>query len=747
MDNQRMMLETQISLLVAQSKDVYFTEYLRDILQKVQRGQISTDYAIAEVNRTHRIYLERQQMQTAQPVQPVAQPRPVQSAAQSRPVQPTAQPRPVQPVAQPRPVQPVAQPRPVQQARVAQPVPKKNMEFAIGAGLFSVIGVLFVLIAFVMLGLTYMSGMIKGLCLYVIAMAVLVFSELALTKKMPKFAVGITGLGICGLYLATMLNYLYLENFNGIVALLIAIGISLGAVFISRKKDSGTIKIISFIGCYICIFPVGEPLLGIEAWDDSAIIPFTITTVILFLVNLMTLLLPVKRNQATVSIVHLIANALFSIVFGFAIFSQLEEVVEVSYVMFFLLTAILTQGLIWVSAEQWGRRDNASVSQKTTYLGVTIVYILTNVILSLILLGTCCFVLFDNQYMIHIASALYLLICAGIYIPVRKMQSKWLPYWFGSFFILSMYWFGSFPIWLQDIYNDIGCSWKWWRLGVTLFIFAVSKLLTKRKALQVSELLITLYTVWLAVWTFAQLDLGWQGRVVEQGTVIYNYVASICFLSAFLLSVLALHHWKAFYEEIILIVFMAFICLCIQNEFTPALLMSILFIGVVGFNSFEFTRDRSNKYFNYVNLGFATLLYLTILPFRNHLLYAVMLLLGILFIVLTFREKFGMNFKTKNLILVLFLCYMIMIWQIPLPIIKSILVAVVAIGAVVTGFAVREKALRVTGLVLTMVVCIKIVLYDFAELANVEKMILFLVVGLIVLAISGIYIALEKKIV
>lgn len=72
---------------------------------------------------------------------------------------------------------------------------------------------------------------------------------------------------------------------------------------------------------------------------------------------------------------------------------------------------------------------------------------------------------------------------------------------------------------------------------------------------------------------------------------------------------------------------------------------------------------------------------------------------------------------------------------------------VIAIGAVISGFALREKKLRVTGLVLTLTVCAKIALYDFRGAASVEKMILFLVVGLIALAISGIYIALEKKMV
>lgn len=215
----------------------------------MRRGEITTDYAIAEVNRTYKMYMERQR---AQVPQPVAQPRPVQSQpqpmvqpqlqsmAQTKPVQP----RPAQPVwaLQPIPQTPYGQQPPQMQnvqepqwQQVSQPAPKKDMEFAIGAGLFGVVGVLFVLVAFVMLGLTYMSGMVKGLCLYAIALAVLAISELILTKKIPKFAVGITGLGICGLYLATMLNYLYLENFNGIVALIIAIG-AVVAGFVIKEK-------------------------------------------------------------------------------------------------------------------------------------------------------------------------------------------------------------------------------------------------------------------------------------------------------------------------------------------------------------------------------------------------------------------------------------------------------------------------------------------------------------------------------
>lgn len=730
MDNQRMMLERQIELLISQSTDAYYTEYMTNLLGKVRRGEVTTEYAIGEVNRTYQMYIQRQKAQTV--VQPQATQSIYQPVQQQNPVQ--------QPVYQ---MPPMAQPQKVQ-----QPPAKKNMEFAIGAGLLSVVGVLFVLIAFVMLGLTYMSGMVKGMCLYAIALVVLIVSELILTKKMPKFAVGITGLGICGLYLSTMLNYLYLQNFNGFVAMAIAVLVSVLAVFISRKKDSGTIKIISFIGCYICIFPVGEPFLGVENWDSSSVMHLIVTTVILFLVNLMTLLLPVKKNQTVVHIVHLIANSLFSVVFAITATLFMED--ECYYVLFFLLAAVLTQGIIFYKAEKpyfdAKVMSGAEIGVVVTYLITTVILLVTLMIESFVVLAV------ENQIVVHIMNVILLLICGVLFFMFRKSRMKWVQYWIGSAFALVLYWMGGLFVkigcsWSGNVYEGTEFEWHWWKLGIVLGIFLVSKLLSRVKELRVSELLITVYVALQAITVFAKLDLDWYGRVVDQQEVIQNFVASICYLSAFLLSTIALHYWKSVYEEIIVVVFLAFVLLNINNIMTPALLMGILFMAVVGFNSIEFCRDANIRICNYINLGLAACLYLWIVLADDHVLYMIMLLLGISFMVLTFRKKYGMNFKIKNLIFVLFLCYMTLIWEMPLPVMKSIILMLIAIAAVVAGFIIKEKKLRITGLSLTLVVCGKIVLYDFAGLQNTEKMVLFLCVGLIALAISGIYIALEKKIV
>ena len=111
---------------------------------------VSAEYAQQEVNRTWNVYQQRmlrgefrrqnmQPMQAAQDgfTQPVQGVNP--QAAQSS-------------FAQPVQGAPAWQP--------ASPQKKNSMEFTIGAGLLSVVGVVFVLVAFVMLGITYMLSLI-----------------------------------------------------------------------------------------------------------------------------------------------------------------------------------------------------------------------------------------------------------------------------------------------------------------------------------------------------------------------------------------------------------------------------------------------------------------------------------------------------------------------------------------------------------------------------------------------------------
>ena len=70
---------------------------------------------------------------------------------------------------------------------------------------------------------------------------------------------------------------------------------------------------------------------------------------------------------------------------------------------------------------------------------------------------------------------------------------------------------------------------------------------------------------------------------------------------------------------------------------------------------------------------------------------------------------------------------------------------IVAIICVALGFAYKDKVYRICGLVMSIIVCVKLIAYDFIELETMAKAILFLMVGIIALAISFLYIYLEKK--
>ena len=790
MDNGSMGVERSIGMLRSQSQDENYTRYLENLLLQLRQGRITVPYAAAELNRTYPLYQQRmgmaqqygQQRQYVQPqymqqpqntqlqytqqpyvwqqnTQPqyiqqqgIQQPRSAQqtqtvqqqSARQTQIMRPQSaqQPQNIQQAQYIQPLQNTQQAQYVQQVPYIQPpkAKRKNVEFAVGAGVLSVVGVLFVLVAFVLLSINYMNGMLKGMCLYGISVAILLFSELYLQKKLPKFAIGITGLGICCLYLSTMINYLYFANFNVWIAAGISVLISLTAVLLSRKRDSRVLKIISFVGCYVCIFPICRVLSGEQGKTQA--IHFGFITVMILFINLMTVFLPVKKNRVMANISHLIANTVFTIGFVNLMCGYLENP---SYVLFFLLSILLVQGFVFYQLEKpyfdveshKGKAGNVTAYTVTT--GLMLMYF---VVVSLLAVRDGFFVSF------HLASGLFLVVCGILFFLFKKSSLKWIQYWLFCPTVLLMY-----TIRLDGAVISlriVGDSLQWWKMGVTLAVFASAKILSRKKILRVSELLITIFTALQAVMVFIVYDIQLHVSLLypeREADLTAGLICTLCFLGAFLLSLAALHHWKSIYEEIVICVFGLFILILFRNELTPAALMCILFTSVILFNSIEFFRGKYIKIFNYINLSFMVCLYLAAAFAKNHVSYGIMLVLGISFMVLAFRERFGMDFKIKEIIFALFLCYMVLIWDIPIPILKSIVLMLVAIGAVAAGFAIRQKRLRITGLALTLVVCVKVVFYDFAGAQTAEKIILFLMVGLIALAISGIYLALEKKIV
>ena len=70
----------------------------------------------------------------------------------------------------------------------------------------------------------------------------------------------------------------------------------------------------------------------------------------------------------------------------------------------------------------------------------------------------------------------------------------------------------------------------------------------------------------------------------------------------------------------------------------------------------------------------------------------------------------------------------------------------IAVISVVIGFVLKEKSIRIYGLILSIVICGKIALVDFVSIGDIRsKTIMYILVGAFALAIGCIYMVLEAR--
>ena len=175
----------------------------------------------------------------------------------------------------------------------------------------------------------------------------------------------------------------------------------------------------------------------------------------------------------------------------------------------------------------------------------------------------------------------------------------------------------------------------------------------------------------------------------------------------------------------------------------------ILFVGILAYNYVKRWNSRNIVIFNILALAgqMGACLGLLNPVYQNaYLTYLCMLIFGIATIEMCFQKQCHMPVKGRELIMAAFLTYMGLIIRTSYPIVNSILLMVVSIACVAFGFVIRKKSVRIYGLVLSLLVCAKLVLYDFSGANLLQKTILFFAVGVIALAIAAIYMVLEHKI-
>lgn len=593
---------------------------------------------------------------------------------------------------------------------------KKNAEFTIGAAVLSVVGGIFILAALVTLGMVYMNGFFKGICLYGIALVFLLVSELVLYRRWPMLGTTLSAIGIGGLYLSTAVNYLRLHNFNIWITLGISLVITIFTVLLSWKRESVPYRIIAIIAGYLCFFTVKEGISDTE---------FLVVSSLILLMNLAAAWMPVRKARKVLDIVHMAANAVFTIVFMYyAIYGC--GVSNLSVLIFILSSLILPQLLLVLEYRnckrqiQTEQQDNVKTKRctgivityyiSTFFQGIFMADILSRVIATGTLGDTYCYISSLTVAVMGLAAIAGILLCKcggwqHVYIFMNMV----------TFFIY------------MDAQNIL------LTVAALVVLLAVAKIMSLKnvRVLRINDLITT---VIMCLFIMSPME----------GIQIYLLLAALLF------SILMIRYWQTAYEILLTgtLVFYLMVHLNLPVLLQLPMAVGVMLVGILLFNNVKRWHGKNILVFNILALTGEAFCFLGLMRpiyWNAYITYLCMLVFGLATIVITFQEKYHMNFKGKQMMLAVFLTYMAFVFQTTLPVVNSILLMVIALVSVGIGFATFRKSVRIYGLVLSLFVCGKLVLYDFFKAPTMQKTLLFFGVGTIALIISTIYIVLEKR--
>ena len=690
-------VRSRLRQLMHISQDPYYDQYLAQMLKDLEAGKATPEQVEREAQRSYAQYRQRMaQVNTGQKIQANTGQK-IQANTEQK-VQANTEQK-VQAKTN-QMVQTVNAPE-----NVVPGQKKENaVEFKIGIHGFSMVGALFVLIAFVIFSFNFMSGLWQGICLYAAALILAVISEILLRKKAPKFSNVITGIGIGGLYIANIVNYLVLETVNGLVALFLTLLIALGTIFLSHKKDSAVIRIVSLLGCYICFFPV-------EGFGTE--LNFLVITVMLFIINTFCVFLQNQKNRVIINTVHLALNILFTaILVGMA---WAEEIGAV-YLIGFVIAAF---AFVSFMAYRQCKADEDSTLFTFTCIGnglnLFMLFLVGN-------FGPGMKEPMTALFAHLIAEVLVVVICVLTFMFWEKAdRRKWAQIYYIAGGILLL---GSFSEYHAEVIASI------------LIVLLIAKVLNGKKELITLDCIAVLWTglagLWLSDYWYCWLLAG-----------------------ALLLSILRIRELHV-YHEIVTVVSILVIwwSQCnyflddygLEDKWLYPISIAVLIIFFLLYNHLPWLKNKNQKSYNIISIVFATLYCVAALSCKDYVISSIMMVLGTTLLLIVLRKRYDLFLSKKYLVIAGFLTIYSLLGHFPSPVAVSIILMVIALGCVGIGFKQQDKGERICGLVMAVFVCIKLVLYDFREVETIYKMIVFLVVGVLALIISFIYILLEKNI-
>ncbi len=596
-------------------------------------------------------------------------------------------------------------------------VPGKSghVEFVVGVTLLGVLGGAFVLTAFVLLGIHYMDGFLRGMCLYGVAAILLLVSESVIWRKLPGLSCVLTSLGLGGLYVSTIVNSVGLGNFPSIAGLVLVSLITVFSLLLCRIRGLETYRLVGLLFCFGCF--------GLWTFQ-TGVVGFLGLGGLFLGVNLAGILLPVRRKAMAMTVFQMLGFVLTSRLFlwhggdwnGIGMVPQMVYIMGVVLILHLLVYRQL--------------RTGPGISGKP-HNSVEVPVLVAAYLFSLLRLRG--MILYNSgshsafvrmgRYQEESVAAIVLVlaglaaVCVLCFFLLRGMWEKWLLYYFGNLVLL-------------EIVTALGRNHE--AVWCVLLLLVAAKLLSLSRSqyLRGSEAVIT-------------------GVATLTVFVVPEHVASWLILGVLLGGLALVRYWHAYYEVLATYTLAMFAVFRLTSFVGLKLVVftGILFLGLFLVGHVKKLQGRYPLVYLVCNLTGLAGCYLTLMlpAYRGlFIVWFCMLVFGICIITVGLGEQPWFPFDRKLPAAELFAAYMVLVLGIT-PVIGSVLVMVIALAGVAAGFAFGQKGTRICGLILSVLVCGKIVLYDLRGGEPLQRILLFLSVGILALVIAGIYIVLEKK--
>ncbi len=218
-------VRSRLRQLMQLSKDPFYNSYLNQMMKDLESGRATPKQVDCEARRSYQEYCRRMEHKQ------VAH---IRSGEDCRRI-----------IQQIPDGKWTAKEKPVESAGQLH-----SMELKVGIHVFSIIGAIFVFVAYMVFGYNYLEGMAQGIYL-------------------------------CGTTLV----------------------VAATAIWVSRKKNSEVLRLIALAGCYICLFPIQGFESGLK---------FLMVSLVLLMVNGISAFFPNQENRTLMNVVHLLPYLIFT---------------------------------------------------------------------------------------------------------------------------------------------------------------------------------------------------------------------------------------------------------------------------------------------------------------------------------------------------------------------------------------------------------------------------------------------------